>query len=150
MTRTTRLDRNALEQLLGQQLDVITRHQALDTGMSGSALRQRLRPGGSWRKLLPGVYLAATGTPDMLQQEIAALLYAGRGSLVTGPAALRYHRIGTTRPDLIDVLVPAARQRHDAAFVRLHRTIRMPERSCEVGRIRYVPPPAPSPMPCAA
>jgi hypothetical protein len=108
--------------------------------MSGSALRQRLRPGGSWRKLLPGVYLAATGTPDMLQQEMAALLYAGRGSLVTGLAALRYHRIGKTSPDLIDVLVPATRQRHDAAFVRLHRTTRLPERICEVGRIRYVPP----------
>ena len=73
--------------------------------MSGSALRQRLRPGGSWHKLLPGVYLAATGTPDMLQQEMAALLYAGGGSLVTGRAALCYHRIGKTRPDLIDVLV---------------------------------------------
>ena len=108
--------------------------------MSGSALRQRLRPGGSWRKLLPGVYLAATGTPDMLQQEMAALLYAGRGSLVTGPAALRYHRIGKTRPDLIDVLVPATRQRHDTAFVRLHRTTRLPEQICEVGRIRYVTP----------
>jgi hypothetical protein len=75
----------------------------------------------------------------MLQQEMAALLYAGRGSLVTGLAALRYHRIGKTRPDLIDVLVPATRQRHDAAFVRLHRTTRLPERICEVGRIRYVP-----------
>jgi len=141
MGRTTRLERNALEQLLGQQLDVIARHQALDAGMSGSALRQRLQPGGPWRKLLPGVYLAATGTPDMLQQEMAALLYAGSDSLITGLAALCYHRIGKTRPDLIDVLVPATRQRHDAAFVRLHRTIRMPERICEVGRIRYVPSP---------
>jgi hypothetical protein len=76
----------------------------------------------------------------MLQQEMAALLYAGRGSLVTGLAALRYHRIGKTRPDLIDVLVPATRQRHDAEFVRLHRTTRLPERICKVGRIRYVPP----------
>ncbi len=31
--------------------------------------------------------------------------------------------------ELIDVLVPASRKRRDAAFVRLHRTTRMPERT---------------------
>jgi hypothetical protein len=37
-----------------------------------------------------------------------------------------------------DVLVPATRQRRDAAFVRLHRTIRFPSRIWEVGPVRYV------------
>jgi len=68
------------------------------------------------------------------------LLYAGPGSLITGPAALRCHHLGTAEPDLIDVLVPAARQRQDAGFVRLHRTGRMPERIWDRGPIRYVPP----------
>src|SRR5207248_7162465 len=53
---------------------------------------------------------------------------------------LRCHHIGATVPDLIDVLVPSTRQRHDAGFVRLHRTARMPERIWERGPIRYVPP----------
>ena len=43
--------------------------------------------------LLPGVYMAATGAPTTLQQEMAAMLYAGSGSVITGPAALRCHHI---------------------------------------------------------
>ena len=119
---------------------MVARHQAQAAGLSQNALRHRLRPGGPWRSLLPGVYLAVTGTPTPLQQEMAALLYAGPGSLITGPAALRCHHLGTAEPDLIDVLVPAARQRQDAGFVRLHRTGRMPERIWDRGPIRYVPP----------
>jgi hypothetical protein len=141
MTRTTHLDRDALDQILIQQLDVIARYQALAAGLSANALRHRLRPRGPWRKLLPGVYVAATGTPTTLQQEMAALLYAGNGSLITGPAALRCHHIGKLVPDLVDVLVPATRQRHDAGFVRLHRTTRMPGRIWQAGPVRYVPPP---------
>ena len=140
MVRTTRLDRDALDGLLVQQLDVIARHQALAVGASENALRHRLRPGGSWCHLLPGVYLAATGAPTTLQQEMAALLYAGPGSVITGPAALRRHHIRTELTDLVDVLVPATRQRRDAAFVRLRRTTRMPGRTWEVGPVRYVPP----------
>jgi hypothetical protein len=90
--------------------------------------------------LLPGVYMAMSGTATPLQQEMAALLYAGEGSLVTGQAALRCHRIATGEPDLVDVLVPVTRQRHDVEFVRMRRTRRMPERIWERGPIRYVPP----------
>ena len=140
MAPSTRLDQDALIRILEDQLDLITRQQALAVGLTGHALAHRLRPRGPWRSLLPGVYLAVTGTPDPLQQEMAALLYAGKSGIITGPAALRCHHIGRTVPDLIDVLVPAARQRHDAGFVRLHRTTRMPERVWERGPIRYVPP----------
>ena len=140
MPQSTPLDRDALNRILAEQLDLITRQQALTSGLTKHALAHRLRPGGPWRALLPAVYLAVTGTPTPLQQEMAALLYAGKNSLVTGPAALRCHRIGTTEPDVIDVLVPATRQRHDAGFVRLHRTSRMPERIWERGPIRYTPP----------
>ena len=140
MARTLRLDLDALDRILHEQLGVIARHQVPPTGLTDSALRHRLRPGGPWRTLLPGVYLTMTGTPTPLQQEMAALLYAGKGSLVTGPAALRCHHIADTAPDLVDVLVPPTRQRHDAEFVRLHRTARMPDRTWERGPIRYVPP----------
>lgn len=91
--------------------------------------------------MLPGVYLTATGTPTTLQQEMAALLYAGPGSAITGPAALRCHHIRAELPDRVDVLVPATRQRRDAAFVRLHRTSRMPGQIWEAGPARYAPPP---------
>jgi len=141
MTRTTRLDRDALDRLLIQQLDVIARSQALAVGITDNALRHRLRPGGPWRVLLPGVYMAASGAPATLQQEMAALLYAGPGSVITGPAALRSHHIRTDLTDIVDVLVPAARRRRDTQFVRLHRTTRMPERIWQAGPVRYASPP---------
>jgi hypothetical protein len=140
MARTTRLDHDALDRLLIQQLDVISRRQALAAGVTDNALRHRLRPGGPWRGLLPGVYMAANGAPTTLQQEMAALLYAGRGSVITGPAALRSHHIRTELTDTVDVLVPSTRQRRDTNFVRLHRTSRMPARIWEAGPVRYVMP----------
>jgi hypothetical protein len=140
MTRTTRLDRDALDRLLIQQLDVIARSQALAVGVTDNALRHRLRPGGSWRGLLPGVYMAATGAPTTLQLQMAALLYAGPGSVITGSAALRCHHIRTELTETVDVLVPAARQRRDAGSVKLHRTTRMPGRIWEAGPVRYVMP----------
>jgi hypothetical protein len=139
MARTTRLDHDALDRLLIQQLDVISRRQALAAGVTDNALRHRLRPGGPWRGLLPGVYMAATGAPTTLQQEMAALLYAGPGSVITGPAALRSHHIRTELTEFVDVLVPSTRQRRDTNFVRLHRTSRMPTRIWEAGPVRYAP-----------
>jgi hypothetical protein len=119
---------------------VITRSQALAVGVTVNALRHRLRPGGPWQRLLPGVYIAVTGTPTIVQQEMAALLHAGRGSVITGPAAVRHHRIRGPGADVIDVLMPASRRRRDATFVRLHRTSRMPGRVSRFGPLRYAPP----------
>ncbi len=91
--------------------------------------------------MLPGVYIALTGTPTTLQQEMAALLYAGPGSVITGPAALRCHHIRGPSADLVDVPVPATRRPRDAAFARLHRTTRMPGRIWQAGPLRYAAPP---------
>ena len=79
--------------------------------------------------------MAATGAPTTLQQEMAALLYAGPGSIITGPAALRSHHIRTELTEFVDVLVPSTRQRRDTNFVRLHRTTRMPGRIWEAGPV---------------
>jgi hypothetical protein len=137
MTVAIRSDRDPLDRALERQLDVITRQQALAAGLTSNALRHRLRPDGPWQSVLPGVYLAATGTPTVSQQHMAALLYAGPGSMITGPAALRCHRIRGGPSTLVDVLVPANRQRRDAEFVRLYRTNRMPGRTWTFGPLRY-------------
>jgi hypothetical protein len=140
MNVTARAGDDALRQLLGRQLDVIARGQALAIGVTASSLRHRLGRGGSWQCLMPGVYLAATGTPTIVQQQMAAMLYAGHGSVITGPAALQQHRIRGPAADLIDVLIPASRRRQDAAFVRLHRTTRMPKRIWRFGPLHYALP----------
>jgi hypothetical protein len=140
MSVTTRAGDDAVCQLLSRQLDVITRRQALAAGVTASSLRHRLGPGNSWQSLMPGVYLAATGTPTIIQQQMAAMLHAGRGSVITGPAALQQHRIRGPAADRIDVLIPASRRRQDAAFVRLHRTTRMPKRIWRFGPLHYALP----------
>jgi hypothetical protein len=140
MSRIAPPDRNALDRILGNQLDVISRRQALVAGVTANALRHRLRIGGPWQSLLPGVYIAMTGTPTKVQQEMAALLYAGPASVITGPAALSHHRIRGPAAEQIDVLMPASRRRRDAQFVRLHRTTRLPERVWRFGPLRYALP----------
>jgi hypothetical protein len=141
MTRSARLNRDALDRTLERQLDLITRGQAREAGLTNHALQHRLRPGGPWHYLLPGVYIAHAGTPTYGQQEMAALLYAGPRSVITGPAALRFHQIRGAPSTLVDVLVPVTRQRRDVSFVRLHRTTRVPGRVWSFGPLRYALPP---------
>jgi hypothetical protein len=139
MTRSTKHDQAALAATLTRQYQVISRGQAMALGMTTSALRQRLRPGGPWQRLLPGVFLAVTGTPTMDQRSVAALVYAGSGGLITGTAAVGLWGVLAPRSTIIDVLIPAARQRRSTGFVRIHLTERMPDRVFTAGPIRLVP-----------
>jgi hypothetical protein len=74
--------------------------------------------------MLPGVYLTMTGTPTQEQREIAALLYAGSGSVITGAVAVPRHHLTCAGLNLIDVLIPADEQRASTGFVRIQRTTR--------------------------
>ena len=135
MPRTARLD--GLDELLEKQLSVVSREQLLTLGMTNNVMQYRVRLGGPWQALLPGVYLALSGTPSLAQKEVAALLYAGPGSLITGPVALLHHSIRSASGlDTIDVLVPTKRQRHSTGFARLYRTARMPARTVSSGPVR--------------
>jgi hypothetical protein len=122
---------------LREQEQVITRAQALSFGLSPSQIRHRVRPGGPWQCLFPGVYLAATGTPTPRQLEIAALRRAGPTSALTGIAALRHHGMRVPERRLLTVLVPAAQRRQSRGFVRMWPTTRMPEFVMADGAIRF-------------
>jgi hypothetical protein len=125
-----------LGKLLGQQHGVASRAQLLALGMPDRAMQYQLRT-GPWQALLPGIYLSVAAPASFAQQEMAALLYAGPDSVVTGQAALTHHGIGSaTDVGVIDVLVPIRRQRLDMSFVRLHRTARMPGRTLSAGPVR--------------
>lgn len=137
MTPTTKLNRVLLAELLRKQHQVIARRQIITCGMTEGALRARIRSGGPWQRLLPGVYLAVTGTPTADQRDMAGLLYAGPGSIITAAAALRRLGLKGPRIDVVDILVPAARRRQNAGFVRVLRTTRMPEQACISGQIRF-------------
>lgn len=140
MGRVARYDQARLAEALRRQHFVIGRDQALACGLTRAALEHRVRPGGPWQKLLPGVYLATTGTVQAEQREMAALLHAGPRSALTGMAAAR--RYGLTAPDggPIDVIVPASVHRQGTGFARIHRSTRMPADVCVAGEIRFAMP----------
>jgi len=140
MPRICEYDRARLAALLPTQYGVIARWQALECGLTPRALDYRLRPGGLWRAMLPGVYVTMTGTPTPEQRDMAALLYAGSQSLITGAVAVRRHHLTCAGLNMIDVLIPADVRRKSTGFVRIQRTARMPERLYTTGPIRFAPP----------
>ena len=135
------LNSGQLAETLRRQHHVIGRDQALASGLTPAALKHRLRAGGPWQKLLPGVYLTVTGAVSPTQREMAALLHAGPRSALTGMAAARHY--GFRVPDAIpiDVVVPVEVRRESTGFVRVQRSVRMPADLCVEGEIRFVMPP---------
>lgn len=141
MPRYAEFDRAALAAILRAQEHVISRVQAFGCGMTRNVLHGRTKPDGPWQRLLPGVYLAQTGTPTVPQQEMAALLHGGPGSVLTGQAALHGLGLVATQPCRFDVLVPATRRPASLGFVAVHRTTRMPQRVIREGMRMYALPP---------
>jgi hypothetical protein len=131
------LDDRRARVLLVSQHGVLSRSQALACGVTASGLQHRLRPGGPWRRLLPGIYLTATGAPTQEQLATAALLHGGPDSVITGTAALRNYAIRVPDSRTIDVLVPARRQAISTGFVTLSRTWRMPRQWTVDGFLRF-------------
>jgi hypothetical protein len=140
MAPTPHVDGKQLADLLRRQGSVIGRDQALACGLSRAAIEHRIRAGGPWQRLLPGVYLTQTGAVSDDQREMAALLHAGPRSALTGLAALRHYGFQLPAVDPIDVVVPVDVRRQSAGFVRVQRSRRMPG-IYGTGEIRFVSPP---------
>jgi hypothetical protein len=140
VTDLTKLKAAALRRAVAGQHGVISRRQALAAGLTPNMLQRRTRGGGPWQRVLPGVYLTVTGTPTTDQRDMAALLYAGPGSVITGAAALRRHGLRAPETKVVDVLVPAKRRRGDTSFVRVQRTTRLPEMSYASGELIFAAP----------
>jgi very-short-patch-repair endonuclease len=126
--------------LLKRQHGVITRGQALACGIDQNVFDRRVRSGGPWQRLLPGVYLTVTGTPTQDQLDVAALLYAGPASMISGAAALRRHGVRVPSSRTVDVLVPGKRRRQSADFVVIRLTTRLPEQVCYAGAVHFALP----------
>jgi very-short-patch-repair endonuclease len=106
---------------------VVTRGQALATGLSDHAIRHRLRT-GRWQRLLRGVYLTASGAPTSDQLHSAALAYVGNGAMLTGLSALARHGVRAAgNPRYVHVLAPDHLRVRSTGFVLVTRTTRPPE-----------------------
>ena len=130
-------DREQLGRILRSQYEVVSRGQALECGLTRGTIEYRLRLDGPWRQILPAVYLTVTGTATADQRDIAALLYAGPRSVITGAVAVRRHNLRCAGLNVLDVLVPADSRRKSTGFVQIQRTVRMPRDLYTTGPIRF-------------
>ncbi len=132
-------NREQLARIMRSQYNVVSRSQALECGMTRGTIEYRLRAEGPWRQILPAVYLTVTGTATADQREVAALLYAGPHSVITGAVAVRRHNFRCAGLNVIDVLVPADSRRKSLGSVQIRRTTRMPAELYTTGPIRFAP-----------
>jgi hypothetical protein len=130
MLRTTVAQRAAtpkvdLDRLLAAQRGLLTRGQAIAAGLDDEAIRRELR-GARWQRLLPGLYATFTGDVTLELRRMAASLYLGPESQITGIAALVWHGFRQLPPDdLLHVLVPHSTRRASRGFLRIQRTHRL-------------------------
>ena len=120
-----------------EQFGVVSRSQALACGLTRSSVDHLIQPEGRWRRILPGVYAASTGTVTPDQQAMATLLYAGPESVITGAAAVRRHNLRCAGLNEIDVLVPVDVRRQSTGFVRIIHTSRMPKEFYTTCQLRF-------------
>ena len=139
MPRLGAYDRLGIAAILKAQDQLITRRQARAYGMSAGTVRYKLRAGGPWQVVLPGVYLAQTGYLRRTQRDVAAFLFAECAIAVTGVVAAERHGIPCKPGELVDVLVPRGCEHTDAGFVRLHRTAVIPK-TYTAGVVTYAAP----------
>jgi hypothetical protein len=140
MGQLSTFDERALAGFLHRQDGLVARAQAAECSMSDGALRHRIRPGGPWRVVLPGIYLGSNGVMSVRQRNMAGFLYAGRPAIaVTGPAALAWYKVPADSSDHVDVLVAPGTRRRDAGFVRLHPTQVQPAVAFRDGPLVYAP-----------
>jgi hypothetical protein len=110
--------------LLRIQHLVFSRRQALRAGFTANAVGARVRR-ATWRRLYPGVYTTITGEPGRSARLWAALLYAGRGAVLSHETAAQLHGLTDKPGNVIHVTVPAERRVIAAPGIRIHRSARV-------------------------
>jgi hypothetical protein len=113
-----------LGRLLRLQHGVFSRKQALRTGLTADAIAARVRR-GTWRRLYPGVYTTTVGGLTRAARFWAALLYAGRGAVLSHETAAQLHGFANRSVNAIHVTVPADRRVVAQPGIRIHLSTRV-------------------------
>lgn len=111
----------------------------LGHGVTSGAIGGRCRRGGPWQRILPGVIALHNGRLSHADRCIAAQLYGGRDSILSGHAGLALHgyRHSATMSDVL-VLIPPEQHRRKFSFVDVERSWRIPEPTTK-GVLRVAP-----------
>jgi len=102
MAKNTGLEDPVIRELIYRQHGVVSAAQAASSGLPHETVRRRVAC-GLWQRPLPGVYALQSGPPNRRQWLIAAQLYAGEGSVLTGRAALSVYGLDVGRLSVGDI-----------------------------------------------
>jgi very-short-patch-repair endonuclease len=95
--------------LAARQAGVVSRAQALATGLSGPSAR-RLLASGVWQRPLRGVFVTHNGPIDRTGRIWAAVLRAGPGAVASHETAAQLMRLIDEPPSQIHLTVPSNRR----------------------------------------
>jgi hypothetical protein len=113
----------ALRDLARHQSGVVSRPQALRTGLSKGMIKFRINS-GRWQPIYPGVYATFTGVPGRGARLWAAVLSAGPGAMLSHETAAELQRLADKPVDTIHVTVPGHRRINATEGISLHRSAR--------------------------
>jgi hypothetical protein len=105
---------------------VVTRAQALATGITDKVIEARVRR-GSWQRLQRGVYATFSGAPTRGCLLWAAVLRAGPRAVLSHQTAARLWGLATVEPTAIHVSVPDGSPAPRIPGVIVHYSSRLPE-----------------------
>jgi hypothetical protein len=103
------------------QAGVVSRRQALRSGMSHSAIASKVKF-RRWRQIYPGVYAAFSGPVGRDAQLWAAVLYAGKGAQLSHETAAEVNGLADRQSQLIHVTVPTSRRVKQPPGMVIHRS----------------------------
>ena len=98
---------DALSRLAQLQDGVVTREQAVGSGLSPAAITRLVRD-GFWVRIARGVYLTAPAQPSWPALATAGVLIGGDHARLGGLAAAHLHGLMTDPPPRITVLMPTS------------------------------------------
>ena len=101
------------------QAGVVSRQQALRSGMSRSAITSKAKR-GRWRQVYLGVYATFSGPVGRNAQLWAAVLYAGKGAQLSHDTAAEVNGLSDRQSRLIHVTIPAGRRVKQPPGVKIH------------------------------
>ncbi len=101
------------------QAGVITREQAITSGMSSGGINAKLRY-GRWQQVYRGVYATFTGPLDRTAKLWAAVLYAGRGAVLSYETAGELQKLLDRPLPIIHLTVPGNRRVTPADGLVIH------------------------------
>jgi len=113
-----------LAYVLDRQDNVIRHDQLIAAGVSRDTADKRVVR-GSWRRLLPGIYLTRSGEPTRRQKVVAAWLWGGDECAIDGPDACAWYGVDLERHDrsAVHVVVPFGAPVRSRGFVVVRRSL---------------------------